>query len=308
MLSRKEAKDKVLREVRTLAKLESPYIVRYFYSWFEKHSYDWQKLIDKEKLFKQNNNDFNDEMSATQFSFSNTNTDSLMTTRTTTKTNSKKKKNDFENTSSSSYIVFEKSETDDDNDEIEFKYDDDDNTDFEIENEDFDDDVSVKSIKKDDKLAYYIYIQMELCQRETLRHWLDKFKNENRGRLQIIIIFQQILNAISYIHSQDLIHRDLKVILLTILKKKILICFLSLLKPSNIFLSLDGKTIKIGDFGLVVSVEQQIDDEEDNTNNNEIKKKLRKSNDGTYLYMSPEQVIFSNDCSNDLEILILNIF
>lgn len=68
---------------------------------------------------------------------------------------------------------------------------------------------------------------------------------------------------------------------------------------------MDHKTIKIGDFGLVVSAEQSIDEEEEvnttstnastnnmtnNGNEAKINKKLQKSNDGTYLYMSPEQV------------------
>ena len=43
--------------------------------------------------------------------------------------------------------------------------------------------------------------------------------------------------------------------------------------------------IKIGDFGLVVSAEQQI-----YSLTNSTEKKVPKSNDGTYLYMSPEQV------------------
>ncbi len=41
----------------------------------------------------------------------------------------------------------------------------------------------------------------------------------------------------------------------------------------------------------MVSAEQQIDDEDYDSNNTEnIKKKSTKRNDGTYLYMSPEQV------------------
>jgi serine/threonine protein kinase len=45
--------------------------------------------------------------------------------------------------------------------------------------------------------------------------------------------------------------------------------------------------IKIGDFGLVVSTEQQI-----YGLNNLNGKKKKNSNDGTFLYMSPEQVCY----------------
>ena len=54
--------------------------------------------------------------------------------------------------------------------------------------------------------------------------------------------------------------------------------------------------IKIGDFGLVVSAEQQVDDEDElvgnevNEKSKTQNKKVKKSNDGTFLYMSPEQV------------------
>ena len=196
---RTEAKNKVLREVRTLANLESPYIVRYFHSWFEKHSYEWQKGIDKEKLLKQNDEAGNDfSFSTTQISSFNSNTNTMSTTNTFNKRRLLSNSNKFDNSSSSISIVFENSheqiiELDEDNESIE-------------NINKFDSDA-----EKTNDIALYFYIQMELCQRETLRDWLEKFKYENRGRVQILTIFDQILNAIFYIHSKGLIHRDLKV-------------------------------------------------------------------------------------------------
>ena len=74
-----------------------------------------------------------------------------------------------------------------------------------------------------------LYIQMEYCDKQTLRDMI-------RGDLVSNIdecwrLFRQILEGLSYIHSNGVIHRDLK--------------------PENIFITLDqSNTVRIGDFGL----------------------------------------------------------
>ncbi|KAK2142502.1 hypothetical protein LSH36_947g01029 [Paralvinella palmiformis] len=83
-----------------------------------------------------------------------------------------------------------------------------------------------------DKL--YLYIQMQLCKRESLRDWLAA-NTQDRGRALVLDIFHQIVGAVDYVHDKGLMHRDLK--------------------PSNIFFSMDG-VVKIGDFGLVTALEQ----------------------------------------------------
>uniref|UniRef100_A0A1X7TQP2 Protein kinase domain-containing protein n=1 Tax=Amphimedon queenslandica TaxID=400682 RepID=A0A1X7TQP2_AMPQE len=55
----------------------------------------------------------------------------------------------------------------------------------------------------------YLFIQMELCQRETLRDWLSK-NVRNRYRIKVFNYFEQILDAVIYMHDKDYIHRDLK--------------------------------------------------------------------------------------------------
>ncbi|XP_062863394.1 eIF-2-alpha kinase GCN2 [Trichomycterus rosablanca] len=75
--------------------------------------------------------------------------------------------------------------------------------------------------------AYYLYIQMEYCEKSTLRDTIDQGLYQDCSRLWRL--FREILDGIAYIHEQGMIHRDLK--------------------PVNIFLdSLDR--VKIGDFGL----------------------------------------------------------
>lgn len=56
----------------------------------------------------------------------------------------------------------------------------------------------------------YLYIQMQLCRKDTLKDWL-KTNCENRDKTTIFDLFYQIVDAVEYVHSQDLIHRDLKV-------------------------------------------------------------------------------------------------
>lgn len=56
----------------------------------------------------------------------------------------------------------------------------------------------------------YLYIQMQLCRKDTLKDWL-KTNYDNRDKTIIFDLFYQIVDAVEYVHSQDLIHRDLKV-------------------------------------------------------------------------------------------------
>ncbi|XP_022098322.1 eukaryotic translation initiation factor 2-alpha kinase 3-like [Acanthaster planci] len=116
----------------------------------------------------------------------------------------------------------------------------------------------------------YLYIQMQLCQKETLKDWLGA-NTLSRDRLRLLHIFQQILAAVQYVHSCGMIHRDLK--------------------PSNIFFSVDG-TVKVGDFGLVTAVDTQLEPDEsldDDLSSIDLSKK-HTSQVGTQLYMSPEQL------------------
>ncbi|XP_075221810.1 pancreatic eIF-2alpha kinase isoform X2 [Lycorma delicatula] len=123
----------------------------------------------------------------------------------------------------------------------------------------------------------FLFIQMQLCRKDSLREWLECNKRQRQSK-QVLSIFEQIIGAVEYVHLQGLIHRDLK--------------------PSNIFFSLDGQ-IKVGDFGLVTAMVENGDtawSPQDTTPDSNNKSFGTKNNEkhtarvGTHLYMSPEQV------------------
>lgn len=90
-----------------------------------------------------------------------------------------------------------------------------------------------ESVKKKSTL----FIQMEYCENRTLFDLIHT-ENLNKQRDEYWRLFRQILEALSYIHSQGIIHRDLK--------------------PMNIFID-ESKNIKIGDFGLAKNVHKSLD-------------------------------------------------
>ncbi|XP_009329316.1 PREDICTED: interferon-induced, double-stranded RNA-activated protein kinase [Pygoscelis adeliae] len=108
------------------------------------------------------------------------------------------------------------------------------------------------SRQKSDKKISCLFIQMELCEQGTLENWIEKNGRDQTYDQMAQNKFLQILKGVKYIHSKELIHRDLK--------------------PQNILISHEDK-IKIGDFGLVTSVAYGTLTE----------------NRGTKSYMAPEQ-------------------
>lgn len=124
----------------------------------------------------------------------------------------------------------------------------------------FDNNASITPIRVKVGLTA-LFIQTELCN-ITLKQWLMD-TTDSRNRKIVINFFEQMLNAVTYIHEKVLIHRDLK--------------------PANIFLAA-GDVIKVGDFGLVTGPELQTQAPEDEKSDHS-----HTIGVGTKLYMSPEQ-------------------
>ncbi|XP_064621826.1 eIF-2-alpha kinase GCN2-like isoform X2 [Lineus longissimus] len=78
--------------------------------------------------------------------------------------------------------------------------------------------------------AQFLYIQMEFCEKSTLRNCIDAglYLDTNR----VWRLFREIIEGLIHIHEQGMIHRDLK--------------------PVNIFLD-SNDHVKIGDFGLATT-------------------------------------------------------
>ncbi|NWT50410.1 E2AK2 kinase, partial [Erythrocercus mccallii] len=109
-----------------------------------------------------------------------------------------------------------------------------------------------ESSQNSEKKFHCLFIQMEFCEKGTLDEWIAKNRENRMYHAMAQTKFLQIMEGVKYIHSEELIHRDLK--------------------PQNIFISHDDK-IKIGDFGLVTSVAFETLTEDK----------------GTKPYMAPEQ-------------------
>ncbi|EDV94516.1 GH19296 [Drosophila grimshawi] len=150
-------------------------------------------------------------------------------------------------------------------------YDDDDDDDDDDDHNQHKEDSSQRKINSPRPQMQVMYIQMEFCEKCTLRTAIDDNLFENTDRLWRL--FREIAEGLSHIHQQGIIHRDLK--------------------PVNIFLDSHDQ-IKIGDFGLATtsflalqthaeypthSVAQHVTSTEDGTGTGKV---------GTTLYVAPE--------------------
>ena len=116
---------------------------------------------------------------------------------------------------------------------------------------------------------------MEYIEGETLKEFLDR-----KGRLsdgEIKSIFTQMLEAVSYVHEQNLVHRDIK--------------------PSNFMVDKKGK-VKLMDFGIAKNTD---------SNSTEYTITGTGMQMGTPMYMSPEQIKSTKEVSAASDIYSLGV-
>jgi len=288
--SKTESREKVMREVKALANLEHSNIVRYFYSWLEEPPLGWQEETDRQLL----SNPPSHSTLSTQIT-SDFEPSQVIRRRQLPKNKGNPlfledvKEASFSDQpvvtedGDSDYLVFEapsKNGMEETNSKVD-------------KSVVFSRDCEVTSKNLTTHPKPYLYIQMELCEKYTLREWLHLNKSP-RDRNTIIWIFKQMTQAVDYVHESGLMHRDLK--------------------PSNIFFALDG-SVKVGDFGLVTAI--TIDSRTPNSseidltstqvtavNNN--RHERHTNNVGTCLYMSPEQVTGQSYC-NKVDVYSLGV-
>ncbi|XP_018333470.1 eukaryotic translation initiation factor 2-alpha kinase [Agrilus planipennis] len=282
-----KARERVMREVKALAKLDHRNIVRYYNAWIEYPPVQWQKKLD-EKLLSDCSNSLAAMTSTSQSRHhrsTSVSIDVINLQRRRMKEESElfsniQSKDDFNISisktpdSSDSFIVFKSNTVSSSSECSDFSH-----KEKTLSHADKKsiwrkprqrpqslDITSQGNVFTNDKTPpAFLYIQMQLCREESLKDWLKN--NKNREKTILLNIFTQILEAVEYVHLQGLIHRDLK--------------------PSNIFFSLEGQ-IKIGDFGLVTTMDDAPPFPSINSSPAILSNGYTQAV-GTKLYMSPEQ-------------------
>ena len=116
---------------------------------------------------------------------------------------------------------------------------------------------------------------MEYVAGETLKEFIER-----KGRLsdqEIKNVFSQMLDAVDYVHKQNLVHRDIK--------------------PSNFMIDTDGK-VKLMDFGIAKTTE---------TTSPEYTQTGTGVQMGTPMYMSPEQITATKSVTPQSDIYSLGV-
>jgi len=126
-------------------------------------------------------------------------------------------------------------------------------------------------IDEEDTVAFV----MECIEGETLKEYL-----EHRGKLsdeEIKTIFSQMLDAVGYVHEQNLVHRDIK--------------------PSNFMIDKNGK-VKLMDFGIAKNTDATSAEYTQTGTGMQM---------GTPMYMSPEQITESKSVTAHSDIYSLGV-
>lgn len=252
----KTALSGVLSEVMLLSRLNNPFIVRYYAAW-----------IEEQGVLRRSSSTTEDDFSSVDVTKESVSQPLV----------SKTKELDF--VSSQDYAGFEfgydtdeeeaievtDEEIESDEEDEEDDEDDEGDEDVEEEMESSDSPVAIALKRRRSSainLKVTLYIQMEYCERQTLRDLIKDglhTKTEECWRL-----FRQILEGLVYVHGHGVIHRDLK--------------------PENIFISIDqSNTVRIGDFGLARAGEASAKVKGKSSVNSRLTASI-----GTSIYVAPE--------------------
>jgi serine/threonine protein kinase len=126
-------------------------------------------------------------------------------------------------------------------------------------------------IEEGDTVAFV----MEYIEGQTLKEYLDRKRKLNDAEIKNM--FSQMLDAVGYVHEQNLVHRDIK--------------------PSNFMLDKKGN-IKLMDFGIAKNMDVTSSDYTHTGTN---------QNMGTPMYMSPEQIKSTKDVTLQSDIYSLGV-
>ncbi|KAI9297132.1 Serine/threonine-protein kinase [Neoconidiobolus thromboides FSU 785] len=221
---------KILREVSALSRLHHQYIVRYYTAWLENGNGAWDEDTSEDNSDSEESDSEVSDMDGVE--------------------------GDFLYTEKSTSFSIKKSMP------IRFKRSQSGHTESYDDNSYYDSESNSQS----SGLSYRcLYIQMEYCDKNTLRDVID----ESISIDECWRILRQILEGLDHLHSQGMIHRDLK--------------------PSNLFLAANGD-VKIGDFGLATSSNSMSEGVGSRRISYEIYNGSMTSEVGTSFYMSPEVV------------------
>ncbi|KAK5166141.1 eukaryotic translation initiation factor 2-alpha kinase [Saxophila tyrrhenica] len=218
--------DQVISEVMVLNRLNHPYVVRYFSTWIEENNSVFSIMEDSTtetetatETITNDGDEENEEEPGMDFGYS---TGGL----------------DFVSSTGYSQVEFGEDSEEGDSDAVDDEEDDDRAPSPRPDGAGPSDEVSdapgrrLRHSRTDSRRgASTLYIQMEYCERQTLRDLIRKQMGSDDSWRYI----RQITEGLAHIHSHGIIHRDLK--------------------PDNIFMDIAGNP-KIGDFGLATTALQ----------------------------------------------------
>lgn len=222
--------DSLLSEVLSLARLNHQYIVRYYGTWVEEVESTATSAFasDEEDLETESDENFESPLNARSSSYATGHDNSFQI--------------DYISNSFDTHIEFAVSSDESDIDDmIEFA-----NSTNSASVQDSSEDQSTEdgissnaepsfrkaltkqaALRTIDQPKSILYIQMEFCENNTLLNLIEQGLPGNSS--EYWRLFRQLLEAVSYIHREGFIHRDLK--------------------PMNIFID-KSNNVKVGDFGL----------------------------------------------------------